>query len=56
MLNLQPEEQRSAETVKWDSSPFNTTRTLFITMNPSDQLVTEQVEFLRNQVDNMKHM
>lgn len=47
---IQPEEHHVTETVKWESSPFNTTRTLFITMNPSDQEVLEQIHVLRSQV------
>ena len=47
---IQPEEQRPVKSVNWDSSPFNTTRTLFITMNPSDPKVLEQIHVLRTQV------
>jgi hypothetical protein len=50
ILYIQPEEQLVTEKVEWESSPFNTTRTLFITMNPSDKEVLEQIHVLRSQV------
>ena len=46
--NQQREEDDN--TVRWSGSPFNTTRSLFITMTPKDAAILEQVADLRIEV------